>query len=114
MEPFLFSVHMTLPFLSNLALIAFILQLDSLRAIGMKCSGGNPYRFKCGTNHAHGSSLPCAGTALPKSNAKDIKMERISFLTVPFWPSYRNRKTLRLSLIQIIFRHPKMHGTSPQ
>ncbi len=33
---------------------------------------------------AHGSSEACAGIALPKSNAKDIKIERISLLNLPF------------------------------
>ena len=41
MEPFLFNVHVTLPCLSNLALIAFGLQPDSLLAMYKNSFCGN-------------------------------------------------------------------------
>ena len=70
---------MTLPFLSNLALIALGLQPDSLLAMYKNSFTGRLYFFRCGTNHAQGS-LPCAGTALPNRSANVRMKERISSL----------------------------------
>lgn len=73
---------MTLPSLSNLALIAFGLQPDSLLAMYKNSFTGRLYFSKCGTNHAQGS-FACAGAALPARSANVIMKERISSLTQP-------------------------------